>query len=60
MGDVVNPSPAFIEALSVEREAALELLRLRPSAEMLGHALGRLADLDAIEAGAIERPHTTS
>ena len=56
----MNPSPAFIEALSEEREAALELLRLRPSAEMFGHALERLSDLDEIEALAIERPHTTS
>ena len=49
----MNPSPAFIEALSKERNAALEELRLSSSADLHGMALGRLADLSDIEARAV-------
>ncbi|GGB68197.1 hypothetical protein N798_08580 [Knoellia flava TL1] len=56
----MNPSPAFVEALREEREALRELLRRRPSAEVLGDALGRLADLDDLEARAVERPAAIS
>jgi len=45
----VNPSPAFIEALSEERAAAQEQLRLSQSGELRRMALGRLADLDELE-----------
>lgn len=45
----MNPSPAFIEALSEERAAAREQLQLSASSDLRRVALGRLADLDDIE-----------
>lgn len=45
----MNPSPAFIEALSEERAAAREQLQRSTSAELRRLAMGRLADLDDIE-----------
>lgn len=56
----MNPSPAFLEALKEEREDVLDLLRLRPSPELFRDALGRLADLDELEARVVERPADSS
>lgn len=53
-------SPAFIEALTEERNAARELLRDPSSPDLQAVAIGRLADLADIEAGAVDRPDTTS
>ncbi|MEO7269858.1 MAG: hypothetical protein ABIW49_11695 [Knoellia sp.] len=52
----MTPSPAFREALREERDAARELLRVPSSADLHAVALGRLADLDDIEARAVDRP----
>lgn len=53
---MTSPSPAFIEALREERQAVLATLRLRPSADVFGDALGRLADLEDLESRVLEPP----
>ncbi len=51
----MNPCPAFVQALTEERDAALEQLAGSRSPETRLEALGRLADLDELEHRASDR-----
>lgn len=49
----MNPCPAFVQALSEERDAALAQLAGSHTPESRLEALGRLADLDELERRAL-------
>lgn len=52
----MNPCPAFVQALTEERDAALQQLSASRTPEARLEALGRLADLDELELRALA-PH---